>query len=111
MSTPNPTAVAARTPFKIAATVGASVFIAMMIGVGGYQAAAAHVVGAFMVGVDAAPQHHSAIGSVPGSALSMCAQSHDEDTSSFITVHSESWRDSMSARSTHSPTGLVSVCN
>lgn len=111
MSTSSPTAVAPRTPLSIAVTVGAAVFVAMMIGVGGYQAVAAHVVGAFMLGVDPAPHHHPVIGVVPGSALSMCSQSQAEESSPFITVHSASWRESMSARSSHSPPGLVDVCN
>ena len=41
----------------------------------------------------------------------MCAQSAAEDTSSFITVHAATWRHAMSEKSTHSPTGLLSVCN
>jgi hypothetical protein len=92
--------------------VGVSVFVTMMVGVGGYQAAASPQVRAFMLGVDPDPVGVSSAGPVAGSALSMCAQSPDTDTSSsFVTVHAASWRDSMSMKSKHSPTGLLSVCD
>lgn len=96
---------------SLAVLVGVVVFVAMMIGVGGYQAVAGHVVGAFMLGVDPAPLAAGSSDPAPGSALSMCAQSVDDGPSSFITVHASSWRHSGSTQSSHSPAGLAGVCN
>ena len=113
MPKPRPrTAAISRTSLSIAVKVGTAVFVAMMVGVGGYQAVASHTIGAFMIGVDPDPVAVHSTDPVAGSALSMCAQSPDlQSASSFITVHATNWRHAMSAQSKHSPTGLVSVCN
>ena len=87
------------------------VFGAMMVGVGGYQAAASHTIGAFMLGVDPAPVTVPFIGTPPGSALSMCAMPSSEDAGSILTIHASDWRHSSSSKSDHSPPGMVDACN
>ena len=112
MPTPRSRTATSRTPFSIAVKVGVAVFVAMTVGVGGYQAVASHTIGAFTLGVDPAPIAMHSGDPVAGSALSLCVQSVDEvSSSSFITVHATSWRHAMSTQSKHSPTGLASVCN
>ena len=88
-----------------------AVFAGMMIGVGGYQAAANHTIGAFMLGVDPEPASVPFIGTPPGSALSMCAIPSSEDATTVITVHASDWRRSSNTGSDHSPPGLVGACN
>jgi hypothetical protein len=96
---------------SIAVAVGVSVFAAMLVGVGGYQAVASHTIGAFLLGVDPKPGV-AAIGTPAGSALSMCGlPSSVSSDASFITVHSSSWRHTSGSGSGHSPAGLVSDCN
>jgi hypothetical protein len=108
MSTPTP-----RTPFSTAVAVGSAVFGSLMVGVGGYQATAAHVVGAFMLGAEESVTPPPAVHPAE-SALSMCAWPSDEDAgrfSSSITLHATTSRSSVGTGSTHSPPGLVGACN
>lgn len=102
-----------RTPLSMAIVVGVGVFLAMMAGVGGYQANAAHMVGAFMLGADEPVSHAPAIHPV-GSALSMCAWPADSDgngSSPSISIAPTTSRGSTGTASTHSPPGLVGACN
>jgi hypothetical protein len=88
-----------------------SVFAAMMVGVGGYQAAASHTIGAFMLGADPEPSSVVSIGVPAGSALSMCGLPAGDEAAPILTLHAGDWRHSSGSPAGHSATGLVNACN